>query len=118
MRNESSASETTPLRRPESESPDNVAQNHGQLTVVNNNHSNSNNNNSNYGDSVTVRLQDNNEDNNIQQQQSKATNMDTNKRILCRVGLDVLILLCGKLWNLFNYTCSPRNSMQTFNYLP
>ncbi|KPU76359.1 uncharacterized protein Dana_GF13080, isoform C [Drosophila ananassae] len=94
MRNESSASETTPLRRPESESPDNVAQNHGQLTVVNNNHSNSNNNNSNYGDSVTVRLQDNNEDNNIQQQQSKATNMDTNKRILCRVGLDVLILLC------------------------
>lgn len=97
MRNESSASETTPLRRPESESPDNVAQNHRQLTdpVVNNNHSNSNKNKSDYGDSVTVRLQDS-EDNNKQQQQSEATNMDTNKRILCRVGLDVLILLCGK----------------------
>ncbi|KAH8275625.1 hypothetical protein KR026_011869, partial [Drosophila bipectinata] len=97
MRNESSASETTPLRRPESESPDNVAQNHRQLTetVVNNNHSNSNNNKPDFGDSVAVRLQENAE-NNIQQQQqqSQATNMDTNKRILCRVGLDILILLC------------------------
>ncbi|KAI8038639.1 hypothetical protein M5D96_008547 [Drosophila gunungcola] len=90
MRNETSSSETTPLRRPETQSTDNVAQTNRQTTVnvVNNTHSNNNNN---YGDSVEVRLQ---EGDSTQQQQQTAT-MDTNKRILCRVGLDVLILLCA-----------------------
>ncbi|KAH8291400.1 hypothetical protein KR054_011213, partial [Drosophila jambulina] len=94
MSNESSASETTPLRRPETQATDNVAQSHGQtaVTVVSNT-----NNNNNYGDTVAVRLQggDNPQQQQQQQQQQQIpTNMDTNKRILCRVGLDILILLC------------------------
>ncbi|XP_017123516.1 putative phosphatidate phosphatase isoform X2 [Drosophila elegans] len=91
MRNETSSSETTPLRRPETQSTDNVAQTNRQTTVnvVNNTHSNNNNN---YGDSVEVRLQ---EGDSTQQQQQQTATMDTNKRILCRVGLDVLILLCA-----------------------
>ncbi|XP_044317395.1 putative phosphatidate phosphatase isoform X2 [Drosophila rhopaloa] len=89
MSNETSSSETTPLRRPETQTPNNVAQSNRQTTanVVNNTHSNNNNN---YGDSVEVRLQ---EGDSTQQQQT--TTMDTNKRILCRVGLDILILLCA-----------------------
>ncbi|XP_017066239.1 putative phosphatidate phosphatase isoform X2 [Drosophila eugracilis] len=97
MSNETSASETTPLRRPEHQSQDNnVAQNNGRqttLNVVNSTHS-SNNNNNNYGDSVEVRLQERDSDNTQNQQQQQTDTMDTNKRILCRVGLDILILLC------------------------
>ncbi|XP_020798958.1 putative phosphatidate phosphatase isoform X3 [Drosophila serrata] len=90
MSNESSVSETTPLRRPETQAIENVAQ-----TVVNS----SNNNNNNYGDTVAVRLQGGDsshqqQEQQQQQQQQPATDMDTNKRILCRVGLDILILLC------------------------
>ncbi|KAH8373601.1 hypothetical protein KR200_002628 [Drosophila serrata] len=90
MSNESSASETTPLRRPETQVIENVAQ-----TVVNS----SNNNNNNYGDTVAVRLQGGDsshqqQEQQQQQQQQPPTDMDTNKRILCRVGLDILILLC------------------------
>ncbi|KAH8258504.1 hypothetical protein KR038_006957 [Drosophila bunnanda] len=88
MSNESSASETTPLRRPETQTIENVAQ-----TVVNNN----TNNNNNYSDIVAVRLQggDNPQQQQEQQQQQQPpTDMDTNKRILCRVALDILILLC------------------------
>lgn len=99
MSNESSASaesETTPLRRPESLSTNNVAQNLRQtaVTVVNNS-----SNNNNYGDTVAVRLQGGDETQEQlqqEQQQQLPINMDTNKRILCRVGLDILILLCGK----------------------
>ncbi|KAH8401860.1 hypothetical protein KR009_008272, partial [Drosophila setifemur] len=95
MRNELNANETTPLRRPDD---NNLAQTPRPSTasVVNNNHSSSNSkNNNNYEDSVEVRLQAG-EENTRQQQEAKdsATNMDTNKRILCRVGLDILILLC------------------------
>ncbi|EDW01213.1 putative phosphatidate phosphatase isoform X1 [Drosophila grimshawi] len=104
MSNESSASETTPLRRPESplsaDSSANVASGNN-----NNNHNNNKNaappaqitltipsssNDNNSTSSIEERLQSN-----IQQQtQQNITNMDTNKRILCRVGLDILILLC------------------------
>ncbi|XP_030559971.1 putative phosphatidate phosphatase isoform X2 [Drosophila novamexicana] len=100
MSNESSASETTPLRRPESqlsaESSANVAINNNNkhvtivgvppaqtaLTIPSNIENNF---------SIEERLHSNN--NNRDQQQHNKT-MDTNKRILCRVGLDVLILLC------------------------
>lgn len=102
MSNESSASETTPLRRPESqlsaESSANVAINNNNkhvtivgvppaqtaLTIPSNIENNF---------SIEERLHSNN--NNRDQQQHNKT-MDTNKRILCRVGLDVLILLCGE----------------------
>ncbi|KAH8309146.1 hypothetical protein KR059_006164, partial [Drosophila kikkawai] len=96
MSNESSsASETTPLRRPETQATDNVAHRQTAVTVINNT-----NNNNNYGDStVAVRLQGG-DGLVVQQQQEQEqlpqppTDMDTNKRILCRVGLDILILLC------------------------
>ncbi|XP_017024890.1 putative phosphatidate phosphatase isoform X2 [Drosophila kikkawai] len=96
MSNESSsASETTPLRRPETQATDNVAHRQTTVTVINNT-----NNNNNYGDStVAVRLQGG-DGLVVQQQQEQEqlpqppTDMDTNKRILCRVGLDILILLC------------------------
>ncbi|XP_039487622.1 putative phosphatidate phosphatase isoform X2 [Drosophila santomea] len=90
MSNETSASETTPLRRPDNQTPDhNVAQ--SNQTSVNSDHSSNNNN---YGDSVQVRLQEQDRNSDSERQQRTAT-MDTNKRILCRVGLDVLILLCA-----------------------
>jgi len=94
MSNETSSSETTPLRRPETQSPYNVAES-GRQTTVNTTHTHGNGNNNNYGDSVEVRLQEGDRDSTQQQQQQTIT-MDTNKRILCRVGLDILILLCGK----------------------
>ncbi|KAH8272944.1 hypothetical protein KR018_011893, partial [Drosophila ironensis] len=89
MSNESSASETTPLRRPEAQTADNVAQT-GSRTSLNNN---------NYNNSLTVRLQEGEtQPQQVQPQQqavgNASRNMDTNKRILCRVGLDILILLC------------------------
>nr|XP_016930558.1 putative phosphatidate phosphatase isoform X1 [Drosophila suzukii] len=92
MSNETSSSETTPLRRPETQSPYNVAES-GRQTTVNTTHTHGNGNNNNYGDSVEVRLQEGDRDSTQQQQQQTIT-MDTNKRILCRVGLDILILLC------------------------
>ncbi|EDW08111.2 putative phosphatidate phosphatase isoform X1 [Drosophila mojavensis] len=116
MSNESSASETTPLRRPESQLSAalvaNVASSNNNKHVINidvptpaqaialttNSDSNS---------IIEERLQsitnnnNNNNDSNINhtqqqhpQQQQNNKNMDTNKRILCRVGLDILILLC------------------------
>ncbi|XP_034655067.1 putative phosphatidate phosphatase isoform X1 [Drosophila subobscura] len=98
MSNESSVSETTPLRRPPSqlsaESEANVANTRQATTVVSlvdNNNLSSNNNH--YSNLVEVRLQAA-EENQQQQQQQQGENMDTNKRILCRVGLDILILLC------------------------
>ncbi|XP_033153279.1 putative phosphatidate phosphatase isoform X2 [Drosophila mauritiana] len=93
MSNETSASETTPLRRPENETPD-----HKELAQSNSNSRQTtvNSNNNNYSDSVQVRLQEQDRDSDSEQQQRTATiAMDTNKRILCRVGLDVLILLCA-----------------------
>ncbi|XP_070069284.1 putative phosphatidate phosphatase isoform X2 [Drosophila takahashii] len=90
MSNETSSSETTPLRRPETQSPYNVAETNGRQTTVNTTHSNNNN----YGDSVEVRLQERDSTQQQQLQQQQTVNMDTNKRILCRVGLDILILLC------------------------
>lgn len=111
MSNESSASETTPLRRPESQLSAglvaNVASSNNNKHVINigisppaqttaltaNNDSNA---------IIEERLQGVNNNNNnsnsnhTQQQQQHTKNMDTNKRILCRVGLDILILLCGK----------------------
>lgn len=115
MSNESSASETTPLRRPESQlsaaesSSTNVANNSNN----NNNNVSSNNINpaqteltfptstNNYNNfRIEERLNANNnnhsEPQQQQQQQCHKNNMDTNKRILCRVGLDILILLCGE----------------------
>ncbi|XP_023171536.2 putative phosphatidate phosphatase isoform X2 [Drosophila hydei] len=109
MSNESSASETTPLRRPESQLSAglvaNVASSNYNKHVINigisppaqttaltaNNDSNA---------IIEERLQGVNNNNNnsnsnhTQQQQQHTKNMDTNKRILCRVGLDILILLC------------------------
>lgn len=120
MSNESSASETTPLRRPESllsaaESTTNVASNR-----------NNNNNNTRHLNNIPTaqteldtasdrvynnfrieeRLNTNNNNHSEPQQpqqpqqqqpqQRHKKDMDTNKRILCRVGLDVLILLCGE----------------------
>lgn len=120
MSNESSASETTPLRRPESllsaaESTTNVASN----SKNNNNTRHLNNipptaqteldapSDSVYNNfRIEERLNTNNNNNHSepqqpqqpqqQQQQRHKKDMDTNKRILCRVGLDVLILLCGE----------------------
>lgn len=116
MSNESSPSETTPLRRPESqlsaaESTTNVASNSNN----NKRHLNSSNNISPAQTELTIpgdsiynnfrieeRLSTNNNNHSEpqqeqqQQQQHQKKNMDTNKRILCRVGLDVLILLCGE----------------------
>ncbi|XP_001361071.3 putative phosphatidate phosphatase isoform X1 [Drosophila pseudoobscura] len=98
MSNESSVSETTPLRRPPSQlSADteaNVADTRqSTVSVVNNN--NHSNNNNHYSNLVEVRLQEAEENQQQQQQQQEQReNMDTNKRILCRVGLDILILLC------------------------
>ncbi|KQS70778.1 putative phosphatidate phosphatase isoform X2 [Drosophila erecta] len=93
MSNETSASESTPLRRPENRTPvPNVAQSNSnsRQTTINSNHSGDNNN---YGDSVQVRLQEQDKDSDSEQQ--RTATMDANKRILCRVGLDVLILLCA-----------------------
>lgn len=93
MSTETSASETTPLRRPENETPD-----HKELAQSNSNSRQTtvNSNNNNYSNSVQVRLQEQDRDSDSEQQQHTATiTMDTNKRILCRVGLDVLILLCA-----------------------
>ncbi|XP_030381933.1 putative phosphatidate phosphatase isoform X2 [Scaptodrosophila lebanonensis] len=109
MSNESSASETTPLRRPESQLSGgvdlaaNVANNNAlgtaQTTVV---LANSSNKNIYDSSNIEVRLHDNNgnssgsNNNNTRSSQQQLTikNMDTNKRILCRVGLDIIILLC------------------------
>jgi len=113
MSNESSASETTPLRRPESQlsanSGTNVATNNyhvdrsslntGQtaLDIPSNNDTNSNLNNS----RIEERLHNDNNNRTqqpLQQQQTQQLrkDMETNKRILCRVGIDIVILLCGK----------------------
>lgn len=114
MSNESSASETTPLRPPESllsaaeSSSTNVANN-----SINNNDSSNNinpaqteltfpNSTNNYNNfRIEERLNANNNNHSEpqqqqQQQQCHKNNMDTNKRILCRVGLDILIQLCGE----------------------
>lgn len=102
MSTETSASETTPLRRSENETPD-----HKELAQSNSNSRQTtvNSNNNNYSNSVQVRLQEQDRDSDSEQQQHTATiTMDTNKRILCRVGLDVLILLCGKYKNSTNQT--------------
>lgn len=131
MSNESSASETTPLRRPESQLSAalvaNVASSNNNKHVINigiptpaettalttNNDSNSiieerlqgitNNNNNNNSSNINHTQQQH------PQQQQNNKNMDTNKRILCRVGLDILILLCGKcltlVINTYTYLC-------------
>ncbi|XP_023037795.1 putative phosphatidate phosphatase isoform X2 [Drosophila willistoni] len=103
MSNGSPVSETTPLRRLDDQDEDgnvNVANRPettattAATTIVNNN------NNDNYN---SIQQPEGGDNNNIsqqtqqqqqQQQPQHVKNMDTNKRILCRVGLDILILLC------------------------
>lgn len=113
MSNESSASETTPLRRPESQ----LSAAESSSTNVANNSNNNNDSSNNITAAQTEltfpspsvynnfrieeRLNANNNNHcepqqQQRQQQSHKNNMDTNKRILCRVGLDILILLCGE----------------------
>ncbi|KAH8391133.1 hypothetical protein KR215_007560, partial [Drosophila sulfurigaster] len=107
MSNESSASETTPLRRPDSQ----LSANSGTNVATNNNHvdrsklntgqttldiprSNSNHLSNNLN-SFTNQQQHTRQAQQQQQQQQQTTDMDTNKRILCRVALDIFILLCA-----------------------
>ncbi|KAH8297353.1 hypothetical protein KR044_010570, partial [Drosophila immigrans] len=116
MSNESSASETTPLRRPDSQS----SANSGTNVATNNNHVDRSNlntgqtaldipsSNSNHPHNLTnshvgERLHnDNNQQarqaqQQQQQQKQQTIDMDTNRRILFRVGFDILILLCAGL---------------------
>lgn len=132
MSNESSASETTPLRRPDDINTNRYFRNSPQNTSpppptssssltfnslqTRNSHRNSNltssvtdptnlasttvaiaNHNNN---NIEVRLNrhslNNNNNNNYHNNSELYIKMETNKRILYRVGLDVLILLCGK----------------------
>ncbi|KAH8407657.1 hypothetical protein KR222_009484 [Zaprionus bogoriensis] len=109
MSNESSASETTPLRRPESELS--AAESNTSVARAGAPHSFSNTRQANNSNNATPaqtelnipsynnfhieeRLTANNNNHTEQHQQQQRKDMDTNKRILCRVGLDVLILLC------------------------
>ncbi|XP_037826217.1 putative phosphatidate phosphatase [Lucilia sericata] len=133
MSNESSASETTPLRRPDDRYINSLQQTSPPLTPsssatfnnyqTRNPSSVRNNLTSSLTDpinlaSTTVAISNHN-NNNIEvhlssshQQQHLNNNnnsnseifikMETNKRILYRVGLDVLILLCGKWKNNIN----------------
>ncbi|KAM8713046.1 hypothetical protein ACLKA7_013373 [Drosophila subpalustris] len=109
MSNESSASETTPLRRPETQ----LGANSGTNVATNNNHVDRSNFNtaqtaleipsSNSNNNIEARLHNGNNNRTQQPQQQQPQQkqqqhkkeMDTNKRILCRVGIDVLILLCA-----------------------
>ncbi|KAH8370909.1 hypothetical protein KR093_005519, partial [Drosophila rubida] len=109
MRNESSASETTPLRRPDSQSSahsgTNVARNnnHVDRSSLNTGQTTLNLPSSNNLDNSHVGERLHNDNNNLnsrqapqqQQQQQQNIDMDTNRRILYRVALDIFILLCA-----------------------
>ncbi|XP_037945966.1 putative phosphatidate phosphatase isoform X2 [Teleopsis dalmanni] len=116
MSNDSSASETTPLRRPENQLSEDVRNNiattsqHSRNQNVDNglqtnkNHNLNGNKSNNISSDTTVTLNNRNNNNfevhlgnSINNNNNNSTSqlkMETNKRILYRVGLDVLILLC------------------------
>lgn len=115
MSSELSVSETTPLRRPDlndelaTSTPTrsvNANTNHNHISangLINNNknlnstahpNGNTNNNNNTYNNNIEIDLAINRIDNNNCDLHHHPFTMETNKRILCRIGTDVLILMC------------------------